>query len=92
LALLGVASIWVAAGRAREASKAPAVQRLSAALYVGGGLSLVIGVSNIWLGAPGYVQVVHLLMACLLWLSVVVLAAMLWDLRARKKEADSWTS
>jgi hypothetical protein len=31
-------------------------------------------------------------MACLLWLSVVVLAAMLWDLRARKNEADSWTS
>jgi len=88
LALLGVALIWIAAGRARDASSVLAVQRLGAALYLGGGLALVIGVSNIWLGAPGYLQVVHLLMACLLWLSVVVLAAMLWDLRARKKEAD----
>jgi cytochrome c oxidase assembly protein subunit 15 len=92
LAILGVASLWVAAGRAREATKTPAVQRLGAALYLGGGLALAIGVSNIWLGAPGYLQVVHLFMACLLWLSVVVLAAMLWDLRARKNEANPWTS
>lgn len=92
LALLGVAGIWVAAGRAREATRAPAVQRLAAALYGGGGLALAVGVSNIWLGAPGYLQVVHLFIACLLWLSVVVLAAMLWDLRARKDEAASWTS
>jgi heme A synthase len=87
LALLGVAGVWIAAGRARDASNARPVQRLAAALYVGGALALVVGVSNIWLGAPGYIQVVHLLMACLLWLSVVVLAAMLWDLQARKNEA-----
>ena len=87
LALLGVAGLWIAASRAREATASPAVQRLGAALYVGGGLALVIGVSNIWLGAPGYIQVTHLFMACLLWVSVVVLAAMLWDLQARKNEA-----
>jgi heme A synthase len=87
LALLGVAGVWIAASRAREATKAEPVQRLSLALYAGGALALLIGVSNIWLGAPGYVQVAHLFMACLLWLSVVVLAAMLWDLQARKNEA-----
>jgi heme A synthase len=87
LALLGVAGVWIAASRAREATPAGPVQRLGSALYVGGALALVIGVSNIWLGAPGYVQVVHLFMACLLWLGVVVLAAMLWDLQARKNEA-----
>ncbi len=88
LALLGVAGLWIAASRAREATPAAAVQRLGGALYGAGGLALAIGASNIWLGAPGYVQVVHLLMACLLWTSVVVLAAMLWDLRARKNEAS----
>lgn len=88
LALLGVAGVWIAASRAREATTSGAVQQLGLALYVGGGLALAIGVSNIWLGAPGYLQVVHLFMACLLWLSVVVLAAMLWDLRARKNEAQ----
>jgi cytochrome c oxidase assembly protein subunit 15 len=89
LALLGVAGVWIAASRARDATTARLVQRLAAALYAGGGLALAIGVSNIWLGAPGYVQVVHLLMACSLWLGVVVLAAMLWDLEARKNEAMS---
>ena len=87
LALLGVAGLWIAASRAREATSAVPVQRLGAALYVGAGLALVIGVTNIWLGAPGYIQVVHLFMACLLWLSIVVLSAMLWDLRANRDEA-----
>ncbi len=87
LALLGVAGLWVAASRAREATTSHPVQWLGAALYVGGALALLIGVSNIWLGAPGYLQVIHLFMACLLWVSVVVLAAMLWDLQARKDEA-----
>jgi heme a synthase len=87
MALLGVAGVWIAASRAREASKSESIQRLGLALYVGGALALAIGVSNIWLGAPGYLQVVHLFMACLLWLSVVVLAAMLWDLQASNNEA-----
>jgi heme a synthase len=86
LALLGVAGLWVAGARAREASQALPIQRLGGALYLGGGLALLIGVSNIWLGAPGYVQVIHLAMACMLWLAVVVLAAMLWDLQARRDE------
>jgi heme a synthase len=87
LALLGVGALWIAASRAREASAVPSVQRLGAALYAGGGLALLIGVANIWLAAPGYLQVIHLAMACMLWLSVVVLAAMLWDLRTRRDEA-----
>jgi heme A synthase len=56
------------------------------ALYGGGLLALAIGTLNILLGAPSYLQVVHLGMACLLWLTVVVLGAMLWDLRSRRDE------
>jgi heme A synthase len=88
LALLGIAGVWISASRAREASKSEPIQRLALALYVGGAVALAIGVSNIWLGAPGYLQVVHLFLACLLWLGVVVLAAMLWDLQASKNEAE----
>jgi cytochrome c oxidase assembly protein subunit 15 len=83
LALLGVAGLWIAGSRARACEREPRIARWGAALYWGGGLALLIGVSNIWLHAPGYLQVVHLLMACLLWLAVVVLGAMLWD--AQKK-------
>jgi heme A synthase len=86
LALLGVGGLWLAAGRAREATSAEAVQKLGAALYVGGGLALVVGVSNIWLAAPGYIQVTHLFVACMLWLGVVMLSGMLWDLLARRDE------
>ncbi len=87
LAIVGVAGLWIAASRAREATTTPAVQKLGAALYVGGGLALLVGVSNIWLGAPGYLQVTHLFVACLLWLGIVILTAMLWDLLARRDES-----
>jgi heme a synthase len=87
LALLGVAGLWAVAGRAREATESPPVQWLGAALYVGGALALAVGVTNIWLAAPGYLQVIHLLVACLLWLGIVTMTAMLWDLRARADES-----
>jgi heme A synthase len=83
LALLGVAGLWIAGSRARATEREPRIVQLGGALYLGGGLALLIGVANIWLHAPGYLQVVHLLMACLLWLAVVVLGAMLWDAQNR---------
>jgi heme A synthase len=84
LALLGVAGLWVAGSRAREAGRALLIRRLGAGLYAGGGLALAVGVLNIMLGAPGYLQVVHLAMACLLWLGAVVLASALWDAQRRE--------
>jgi heme a synthase len=86
LALAGVAGLWIAASRARAAAGAVLVQRSGALLYWGGALALAIGTANIWLGAPGYLQVVHLAMACGLWLSTVVLGCALWDAQALRKE------
>jgi heme A synthase len=85
LALLGVAGLWIAGSRARATEGEPRIVRLGGALYLGGGLALLIGVANIWLHAPGYLQVIHLFMACLLWLGVVVLGAMLWDAQRRSR-------
>ena len=87
LALLGVAGLWIAASRARGAAREPLILRLGALLYAGGGLALLLGLLNITLGAPGYMQVLHLAMACLLWLGTVVLASALWD--ARQKGTSS---
>ncbi len=81
LALLGVAGLWVAASRARDVTGFPAIERLGGLLYLGGGLALGVGLLNIWLGAPGYVQVAH----CLLWLSTVVLAACCGTPRAARR-------
>jgi heme a synthase len=86
LALLGVAGVWIAASRARAVERAAALVRMGAALYAGGALALAIGFGNILLGAPGYMQVVHLLMACMLWIGIVLLGTMLWD-ALRRSEA-----
>lgn len=88
LALLGVAGLWIAGSRAREATAVKPIQQLGSALHVGGALALVVGVSNVWLSAPGYIQVTHLFVACLLWLAVVMLSAMLWDVQARRDESS----
>jgi len=51
------------------------VRRASAALAVSIALQLCAGVVNIWLSAPGPLQVVHLLLANLVWISLILLAA-----------------
>lgn len=52
--------------------------RVSVGLLVGQAL---IGAVNILLSAPGWMQVVHLGIACLLWMALVLLAAELWSPR-----------
>jgi cytochrome c oxidase assembly protein subunit 15 len=37
-----------------------------------------LGALNVLLSAPGYMQVVHLFVACLIWLAMLLLAAELW--------------
>jgi len=51
------------------------VRRASAALAVSIALQLCAGVVNIWLSAPGPLQVIHLLLANLVWISLILLAA-----------------
>ena len=41
------------------------------------GLQVLAGVTNIFLSAPGQMQVVHLLFANLAWISLILLAATL---------------
>jgi len=51
------------------------VRRASAALAVSIALQLCAGVLNIWLSAPGPLQVAHLLLANMVWISLILLAA-----------------
>jgi heme a synthase len=53
------------------------VSRASAALAGGMLLQVCAGLLNIWLSAPGPLQVVHLLLANLVWISLILLAAAL---------------
>ncbi|MEP7051367.1 MAG: COX15/CtaA family protein [Pseudomonadota bacterium] len=53
------------------------VRRASQCLAVAVCFQVMAGVVNIWLSAPGPMQVVHLLLANLAWIAVIVLAAAL---------------
>jgi heme a synthase len=52
-----------------------AVKRASGALYLSVCLQVLVGVLNVWLSAPGPIQVLHLLLANFTWISLIVLAA-----------------
>ncbi len=49
------------------------IQRWSLALYAVIAAQIVIGVLNVALKAPGWMQLVHLLFACMMWLVTVML-------------------
>ena len=51
------------------------VRRASVALLASVLLQVCAGVVNIWLSAPGPLQIVHLLLANLVWISLILLAA-----------------
>jgi len=64
--LFGVA-LWI-----RRATRGPRSHRLSRALQHGVATQLVAGVVNIGLAAPGWMQLVHLLLAQLVWIAAVL--------------------
>lgn len=57
--------------------ESPGVRRASLALAGSVLLQVCAGVVNIWLSAPGPLQVVHLLLANVVWISLILLAASL---------------
>jgi heme a synthase len=59
-------SVERSAERSAERSWAVALGGLSA-------LQLLLGAANIWLHAPGWLQLTHLLLAQLVWISAVLL-------------------
>lgn len=75
---------WLAAWLRRERPGAQ-VSRWSAALWTLLGLQMLAGFANIALKAPGWLQLTHLLLACIMWLVTVMLSyAALTGLRAAR--------
>jgi len=74
---LGVSAylIWFAAQVAGREGSGRALQprRWKVALHALVGLQIVAGVLNVALKAPGWMQLLHLFLACLMWLAVVML-------------------
>ena len=75
---------WLAAWLRRERPGAQ-VSRWSAALWIMLGLQMLAGFANIALKAPGWLQLTHLLLACIMWLVTVMLSyAALTGLKAAR--------
>lgn len=74
LAILGSAYLlWMARLLARL-RPSPAVTRWGAALAGVIGVQVLVGFVNVALKAPGWMQLVHLLLACIMWLVTLMLA------------------
>ncbi|MFC5846988.1 COX15/CtaA family protein [Deinococcus petrolearius] len=75
---------WLAAWLRRE-RPGTQVSRWSAALWIMLGLQMLAGFANIALKAPGWLQLTHLLLACIMWLVTVMLSyAALTGLKAAR--------
>jgi heme A synthase len=70
---VGLAVVY-AAGWLRRKRPSPEVRRWAAALVALFVLQLVLGVVNVLLAAPVWMQLVHLLAADLVWIALVLLA------------------
>lgn len=69
-----VGSLWILQVGGAAAAAAP-TRNAGRLLVAGILLQTVIGVANIWLSAPGWMQLVHLATANFVWLALVWLAA-----------------
>lgn len=59
----------------RGSAAAKGLARVVLVLFLAQG---AVGTVNVWLSAPGAMQLLHLFVTCLIWLSLVLLAAELW--------------
>ncbi|HEY3255528.1 MAG TPA: COX15/CtaA family protein, partial [Polyangiaceae bacterium] len=75
LAVLVAAYIAYAAALLPSYRSSRGVRRASLALAGSVVLQVCAGVLNIWLSAPGPMQVLHLLLANCVWISLILLAA-----------------
>jgi heme A synthase len=75
LALGAAIALIALAARTSDRGLSRATRGFGKAVLVLSLAQVALGTLNVWLSAPGYLQVVHLLVASLLWLSLVLLAA-----------------
>ncbi len=75
LALAGSLLVTLAAARMLQRSEAPTTRRVAWVVLAVVSLQLLAGLANVILLAPVWMQLVHLLLADLLWIALVLLAA-----------------
>lgn len=91
LAVAAVLALLRILPRACESGSAAAQRLGRLGLWLALGQA-ALGAVNVLLSAPGWMQVVHLLVACVLWITLVALAAELWAPRLPADFPFSWGS
>jgi heme A synthase len=75
LAVIVGLAVAAAAVLSMKRTSDPTARRLALAVIALFALQLGVGVANVWLLAPVWMQVVHLLLTDLLWIAMVLLSA-----------------
>lgn len=73
--LIGLYLLWFA-GKIKSETTDPVLTRLSSGLSISVVIQLAAGVLNVFLLAPVWLQIVHLLLADLLWILLISIAAL----------------
>ncbi len=87
IAVLTALLLFTLASRAAEGQCSSAARKLARALTLLTALQLGAGALNVFLRAPGWLQIFHLFIANLLWLALVMLGAELGDPRTARSVA-----
>lgn len=91
IAVIGALLLFSLASRTASGSTSTAARQLGRALGLLTALQLAAGTLNVFLGAPGWLQVFHLLIANLLWLALVLLGVELGNPRTAASPSTAQT-
>lgn len=88
LAIAGAVAVVAASARVLGEASSALARSLARACIAVCLAQVALGALNIWLSAPGWMQVIHLLVANLVWLALVFLAAELGSPRRLERGAQ----
>jgi heme A synthase len=88
--LLACGLVVAAVGLAQRLASVPSVRPFALLLGALALLQLVLGGVNILLRAPGWLQLAHLLVAQLLWISAVLAAQAFWRSGSPREPRPGW--
>jgi heme A synthase len=90
VAVLSALLLFSLASRGLDAKLSRGARAFARALLVSTCVQVGLGSLNVWLSAPGWLQVVHLLAASCLWLALVLLTSELYAPRAEALLKPEW--
>lgn len=70
--------LYLVTGWVRRKMEEPRLERITTALFILYSLQILLGIANVMLRAPVWMQIVHLLVSNLVWITFVILATVIF--------------